>query len=266
MYLQVAVTIDVEPPVAEAETLRLLEKLDEYGVHVTFFVTGRVIERHRQLMSVLLSADHELALHGYMHHLWQGKRVERKEDVLKGIKVFRQIIGESPLGFRAPYGNIDEKIMTLLEESSIKYDSSIVSTFLRVEGGFLTLQAPRFMKVHTLPYHPSETNTCAEGDMEILEIPFSVLPITQIPIGFGYILLLGLDFYKFFMRFFNKELLVFYLHPYQLSRQKLSAGVPSFIRPYYGRLGNPSTLLEGFLEFLMTRFSPTFVRMDEIVQ
>lgn len=265
MRLQVAITIDVEPPVAEAETLELLEKLDDYGIHVTFFVTGRVIERRKHLVSALLKADHELALHGYMHHLWQGKRIVRKEDALKAIKVFGQIIGEPPLGFRAPYGNIDEEIMTLLEENSIKYDSSVVSTFLRVEGGFLVPQASRFMKVPALPYNPSDTNICAEGDMKILEIPFSVLPVTQVPIGFGYILLFGLNFYKFFMRFFNKELLVFYLHPYQLSRQKLSAGVPLFIRPYYGRLGNPSILLEGFLEFLMTRFSPAFIRMEEIV-
>lgn len=266
MRLQVAITIDVEPPIAEVETLKLLEKLDEYGIHATLFVTGRVIERQRHLMSALLKTDHELALHGYMHHLWQGKRVERKEDVSKGIKIFSQVIGERPSGFRAPYGNIDEEIMTLLEESSIKYDASIVPTFLRVEGGFLAPQASAFMKVPALPYHPSETNICAEGDMKILEIPFSVLPVTQIPIGFGYILLLGLNFYKFFMRFFNTKLLVFYLHPYQLNRQKLSAGVPSFIRPYYGRLGNPSVLLDGFLEFLMTRFSPSFIRMKEIVE
>ncbi len=265
MHLQVAVTIDVEPPVAEAETLKLLEKLDEYEIHATFFVTGRVIERHRRLVSALLKTDHELALHGYMHHLWQGKRVACAcADASKGIKIFSQIIGHRPSGFRAPYGNIDEEIITLLEENAIRYDSSVVSTFLRVEGGFLVPQVSPFRKVPTLPYHPSDTNICAKGRMKILEIPFSVLPVIQVPIGFGHILLLGLSFYKFFMRFFDKELLVFYLHPYQLNRHKLSAGVPSFIRPYYGRLGNPSVLLEDFLEFLMTRFSSNFIRMEEI--
>jgi len=224
------------------------------------------MEHHKDLALTLSSAGHELALHGYNHHLWQGKGVQRKSDALKAIEVFNEVVGQDPLGFRAPYGNIDEEIMGLLEENGIQYDSSIVPTLLRVEGGRMILQTVPFKGVPAFPYHPSHKDIFAKGKMKIVEIPFSVLPIARIPIGFGYVVLLGLNFYRFFIRFFDKELMIFYLHQYELHNETLSAGVPTIIRPYYRKRVNPLSVLSEFFEFMIRRFSPNFLRMDEVIK
>jgi len=266
MPLSVAVTVDVEPPIGKAEIFGLLDILARYEVHATFFITGMVLKHYVDVAKTLLNRDHELALHGYSHYLWQGKSADRKKDALRAISVFDQIMGEHPAGFRAPYGNIDEEIMRLLEENMIQYDSSIIPAFLRVEGGRMTFEAAPFKGIPSVPYHPAEKDIFTSGDMGIVEIPFSVLPIVKVPIGFGFVTLFGLNFYKFFLRFFVNELMVFYIHPYQLLKGTLSAGVPTIIKPLYRRCNDPTAALEEFFRFITTRFSPRFMSMQEIVR
>jgi polysaccharide deacetylase len=45
----------------------ILELLERHGVRATFFVPGRVGERHPGRVREILAAGHEVALHGYTH-------------------------------------------------------------------------------------------------------------------------------------------------------------------------------------------------------
>lgn len=265
MLTKIAITIDVEPPVSENVVLKILGVLGQYRIPATFFFTGRVLEHHKDLAFSLIEAGHELALHGYKHSLWQGKNIERKKDIARAIDVFKDVVGEHPAGFRAPYGNMDEATMRVLEENGMQYDSSILPTLFRVERRKITPQSMSLMRAPQAPYHPSHEDIATNGNMHIVEIPFSVLPIVRLPIGLGYVLLFGLNFFKFFVQFYHKDLMTVYFHPYELCKQTLSAGAPSEIRRYYGRDVDPLTVLTALIEFLMVRFRPNFIRMEEIV-
>ena len=266
MSIRAALTIDVEPPFAKNQVLRLLDVLAQYRIKATFFVTGMVLEQHKNLASSLVKAGHELALHGYNHLAWQGESIERKKDAIRAIKAFKHVTGKYSLGFRAPYGNIDINILRALEQNGVEYDSSIIPTLLRVEYGEIAIQPTSFLKVSGIPYHPSNENVAVKGNMQIVEIPFSVLPILKLPIGFGYVLFLGLSFYKFFMHFFKEDLMIVYLHPYQLCNTLMSVGVPSIVKAYYGNRVDPLPVFKEFLEFIATYFSPEFLLMREIAE
>jgi len=69
MSIKAALAIDVEPPFAKNQVLKLLDVLGQYRIKAIFFVTGMVLVQHKDLVSSLVKAGHELALHGYNHHL-----------------------------------------------------------------------------------------------------------------------------------------------------------------------------------------------------
>ena len=265
MPLKVATTVDIEPPVSRTDISKLLEILTEYKVNATFFMTGTILEGNRNIAYSLLEANHELAIHGYRHRLWQGRNAERKKDIIRAIEVFEKIIGERPSGFRAPYFNVDEETLDFLDQNGIEYDSSLIPTFFRIEFERIVFQPASYIRAPTVPYHPSNKNIAMNGEMKIVEIPISVLPVLRLPISFGYFLFLGLNFYKRFIRLFDKDVMVVYLHPYQLCEKTLSLGVPKIIKSYYGK-SDPCTVLREFFDFMNMRFSPRWLRMREIME
>src|SRR5690606_37276952 len=53
----------------EANTMRLLDIFEEFGVRSTFFVLGWVGRRFPKLVRTLAQRGHEVASHGYAHRL-----------------------------------------------------------------------------------------------------------------------------------------------------------------------------------------------------
>ena len=45
----------------------ILETLHEHGVYATFFVTGKVAEKHPEIVDKVCKRDHEIASHSYAH-------------------------------------------------------------------------------------------------------------------------------------------------------------------------------------------------------
>src|SRR2546422_8867583 len=57
------------PSRVEPQTQWILGLLAERGVECTFFVLGWVAERYPRLIRSIAEAGHEIACHGYAHHL-----------------------------------------------------------------------------------------------------------------------------------------------------------------------------------------------------
>ena len=62
----------------------ILETLSEHGVHATFFITGRVAEKHPEILQKICKHDHEIGSHSYAHgDFSKVSRAEAKKDILK---------------------------------------------------------------------------------------------------------------------------------------------------------------------------------------
>jgi polysaccharide deacetylase family protein (PEP-CTERM system associated) len=112
-----------------ANTHRLLDLFDEFGVRSTFFVLGWVAERHPQLVRDISGRGHEVASHGYAHRLiYDQTAVAFRDDVRRAKRLLEDASGRRVVGYRAPSYSITPRsrwALDVLLEEGYEYDSSI---------------------------------------------------------------------------------------------------------------------------------------------
>ena len=104
---------------------RLLGLLRHLQVPATFFVPGRIVEDHPRMVEAIISDGHEVGLHGYLHEkLAYVSRDEEEEILLRSIEILTRICGSRPVGFRAPWFEINPWTPALLQKHDIQYCAS----------------------------------------------------------------------------------------------------------------------------------------------
>jgi peptidoglycan/xylan/chitin deacetylase (PgdA/CDA1 family) len=98
-------------------TPRILEILAGRGVHATFFVVGRKVEEHPQLLRAIVDAGHGVGLHSYAHDRLFSLRGERRvrDDLERGLAVLERVLGHRPVMFRPPIGHTNPTIARVAE-------------------------------------------------------------------------------------------------------------------------------------------------------
>ena len=99
----IAITFDDGPH--PQGTPAVLEKLDRARVQATFFLVGEQVERRPGLATEIVSAGHEVAIHGYRHVLLL-RRTPRalRDDLERAADVIGTATGVAPVLYRPPYG------------------------------------------------------------------------------------------------------------------------------------------------------------------
>jgi len=106
---------------------RLLEVLDHLGVRATFFIPSYIAEHHPKMTSEIASANHEIGVHGYLHERLPTLSVEEERAILvKSISILEELTGRRPVGYRAPWFEINPGTPLLLKEHGFLYDSSLM--------------------------------------------------------------------------------------------------------------------------------------------
>jgi polysaccharide deacetylase family protein (PEP-CTERM system associated) len=110
-------------------TERLLDILEQDGVHATFFVLGWVAERFPDLVRRIHAAGHELASHSYDHGLVYDKTPDSfRDDLRRARAAIEQAAGVAVTGFRAPSYSVTTRslwALDVLAAEGYTYDSSI---------------------------------------------------------------------------------------------------------------------------------------------
>jgi peptidoglycan/xylan/chitin deacetylase (PgdA/CDA1 family) len=136
---------------------RLLELLDELKVRATFFVVGRVAERHPRAVYNIVERGHELGSHGYAHiRLDRIPLREAEDDVRRSLRVLRDF-GEVR-SFRAPNLKLPRQLLPVLREEGISVDASLASykppfpRGITVEDGVVRVPATVTSSVLRVPW------------------------------------------------------------------------------------------------------------------
>jgi peptidoglycan-N-acetylglucosamine deacetylase len=112
------------PKVGVPRILRMLERQD---LRATFFVPGLTADRYPQTVEDIAAAGHEVGHHGYshvpLHHLSEGEERREIERALAGLE---RILGQPPVGFRAPWWELNDRTPGLLAEYGFRFDSSMM--------------------------------------------------------------------------------------------------------------------------------------------
>ena len=231
---------------------RFLDVFDEYHVKATFFLVGKDASRsdNKSHIQQIIKRGHEIANHSYNHHQdfktlsFEEKRCEIEE----AHKVLSDVCGENVVGFRAPGWGIDADVMGLLEDLGYAYDSSIFPSLLTTPislinwimnrgklnqgiGGSLNVGlAPK------TPYRPHRGKIWRRGDMRLMELPPSILPVIQLPFLGTLLYLWGKKVFTLsfhYLKRFHRPLLyelhgiemVDYYHSIQDDRLKVKPGL-----------------------------------------
>ena len=104
----------------------ILGLLSRYDVTATFFVPGRVAERHPQVVKRVLLAGHEIGHHGYTHREPAGlSAAEEAEELEAGQEALRNC-GASVTGYRAPGWAVSTRTLELLKTHGFTYSSNFM--------------------------------------------------------------------------------------------------------------------------------------------
>jgi len=105
---------------------RILELLARHEVRATFFVPGRVAERHPHRVRQIVDAGHEIGHHGYTHRSPTTlSRDEEEVEIQKGLLALREFVDEV-LGYRSPSWDFSEHTLELLAEAGFAYSSNLM--------------------------------------------------------------------------------------------------------------------------------------------
>jgi polysaccharide deacetylase family protein (PEP-CTERM system associated) len=195
----------------EASVGRLLDILEEAGTKATFFVLGCLAERYPQtLIERIAGAGHELASHGYNHHLLSSlSDAEFREDAYRSKALLEDIAGRAVWGYRAPSFSIHLRALDILSELGYVYDSSLNPVWA----------SSRYGKVCDSRLEKSGA-LYRVGDL--YEVPmsrFELLGVVPVPFsGGGYFRLFPWPLWKMGVRRILREhgFYNFYLHPWEI--------------------------------------------------
>jgi len=104
---------------------RLLGLLAHLKIPATFFVPGYIAEQHPRMVRAIVTAGHEIGLHGYLHEkLAALDEAEEEAILLRSIEILTRITGARPIGYRAPWFEINPWTPELLRRNEIAYCAS----------------------------------------------------------------------------------------------------------------------------------------------
>jgi peptidoglycan/xylan/chitin deacetylase (PgdA/CDA1 family) len=140
---RISLTFDDGP--SEQFTAQVLDILREHRVPATFFVCGKNVEEHPDLLRRIVAEGHEVGNHSYSHpYFFFKSRGRMAQEIDRTQAIIEKVVGFRPNIFRPPYGarwfglvpTLLERGMHLIQWSATGYDwkkdaAGIIQTALR---------------------------------------------------------------------------------------------------------------------------------------
>ena len=98
-------------PSLSGYTPLLLAILDAYEVKATFFLVGKKVEQHPDLVTAIASDGHNIGNHTYHHfNLTALSTDEAMLEIRAGAAALKRVTGQMPHLFRPPGGRVDDQV------------------------------------------------------------------------------------------------------------------------------------------------------------
>ncbi len=189
--------------------------LDKHGIKSTLFTVGSLAPKIANRLQKNIKNGHRLALHSYKHiaPMDVSEEVFRAE-ISKAKETLKNIFNTEIIGFRAPFFSLDDNRLNILKELGFKYDSSHLG-FLKARHT-VSLNLKGFKQISDEIFHNGDFFEFGISKQKIFGKPY---PIS----GGGYVRLSNWGFIKGVIKQYlqKNDYYVFYLHPFELTTQKI---------------------------------------------
>lgn len=182
---------------------RFVTLFARHQIKATFFVVARdLLDPEKQdLIRSLVEAGHEIGNHTMNHptSLSAMDAVAQEREIVEAEELMVERLGVAPVGFRAPNFDIDERVMTMLNNRNYVYDSSVlpmpygpllrwckqrISSTRRVRSHYLGRTAYGLAPLR--PYLPAKFSIWRRGVNRMVEVPVTTMPFTRLPFHFSF--------------------------------------------------------------------------------
>ncbi len=192
-----------------------IQILDKHGIKSTLFTVGSLAPKIIDRLKSSINNGHKLALHSHSHIAPMDESEETfRTEVEKSKNMLKKLFNIDIIGFRAPYFSLDDRRLNILKELGFKYDSSHLD-FLKARHT-VALNLKGFKEFSKNIFYDGNFFEFGLSKQKIFGKPF---PIS----GGGYVRLSNWGFIKNVIKQYLKqnEYYVFYLHPFELTTQKI---------------------------------------------
>ena len=108
---------------------RILDLLDEHGIPATFFGPAVSFTLAPEMIpAIQASGRHEIGVHGWIHE--RNAELPREVEarlLRRAVERMTELMGNRPVGYRAPSWNFSANTLDLLLEMGFLYDSSLMA-------------------------------------------------------------------------------------------------------------------------------------------
>jgi polysaccharide deacetylase family sporulation protein PdaB len=103
------------------DTQTLIDILNEYKIHATFFVVGSWAEKYPESVKALSDNGNEVMNHSSSHaHFSQLSTEQIKADITSCNEKIAAVTGTAPTLFRCPYGEYDDHVIAAVREMGME--------------------------------------------------------------------------------------------------------------------------------------------------
>lgn len=232
----------------------------------TFFVLGWIAKRLPNLVREIQNRGHEVASHGYHHHLCSDQNnKDLRKDLKDSKKLLEDIIGSPVHGYRAPSFSVSNDILEIIEDAGYRYDASYNSFDKHGRYGKLILNGHQKQGI---TYKISEDFfELPVSNLSLQCSTFNVQPVVVPWSGGGYFRLFPLRLFKMGVKKILKQdnAYHFYLHPWEIDpdQPRVNAISPIFKFRHYVNIDKTI----GKLKALISSFSDCrFITLNQYIK
>jgi hypothetical protein len=108
------------------QDFRILDLFEDFDVAATFFIPGIIAELFPERVRDVAKRGFEVAAHGHKHeNLTFLEKADRRQLIMRSIKMLEKCINKDVLGWRSPGLHIDGNMYRILKETHVRWCSNI---------------------------------------------------------------------------------------------------------------------------------------------
>lgn len=199
----------------------MLDGLDEYirflearNIKATLFTVCKTVDSVKDQLKEYLSRGHRLALHGFEHTAPLLMTDEQfRQETLKGKQYLEETFHTKIFGYRAPCFSMNNSKLSILQELGFHYDSSRMDF----------KKAYYYSDLDMSEFQVKASGIYEKDGFYEFALPIQNFLCFKFPVsGGGYVRIghwsYGIQMVHRYIR--NNDYYVFYLHPFEFSKQK----------------------------------------------